>query len=571
MSWWLTDPARAKSEQVALAELDERVGWLFGITWNIGEHLQLNVDFDIQHNGELFALSMAYPATFPDTPPILRPRDGKRLSRHQYGAGGELCLEFRPDNWDPSITGAMMVESAYRLLSGERPSEDGEGIVPSAHQASIGRDLRGETMRFVIAQEAITVLNGIPPKTPLPINVWEKIEKPIWIASLVSIGGDGTMLWVGTAPCPSGSLNAKGFVLRTTQDVERYRYDANSFIDALPVEFPELVKRFSENPFTGYVLLGEGDRWIVLYLFAYQDKQTAFPYKTIVAPEISGRLPPGHAALADKRVAVVGCGSVGSKIADMLARSGVRRFTLVDDDVFFPANLIRNELDARAIGMHKVDALAIRLKDIAFDMDVNLRRVALGQQESAGTTESVMEDLTKTDLLIDATADPRAFNLISAIARRQRKPMVWCQVYAGGIGGVVARARPDLDPPPMQARAQIQAWCDSHSVSWTGSRATDYGAQTRTGAPLIADDSDVSVIAAHAGRMALDALTRDRSIFPSSAYVIGLATEWIFRAPFDTYPIDLRPEGEWGNRKGAASAEELLNLMASLFPKDNQE
>ncbi|MCB5175927.1 ThiF family adenylyltransferase [Microvirga lenta] len=571
MIWWLRDTARARSEQIALAQLDEQAGWLSGLTWNMGDNLQLKVEFDIAHDGEIFGLSMAYPTTFPDTPPMISPRDGERLSRHQYGAGGELCLEFRPDNWDSSITGSMMVESAYRLLSGERPVGDDGGTVPSAHQASIGRELRSETMRFVVAREAVDVLRVIPPEATLPIDAWERGGKSLWTASLASIGDEGAPLWAGTAPTPSGSFNAKGFVLRTSRDVERFRDKADGFADALPSEFPELAEQLPENPFTGFIVLGEGDRWIVLYLFPYKGKQAVLPYKMIVAPETVRRLPPGHDTLADKRVAIVGCGSVGSKIAAMLARSGVRRFTLVDDDVFFPANLIRNELDARAIGLHKAEGLTSRLEDIASDLDITKRRVALGQQESAGSTEWVMEDLAKADLLIDATADPRAFNLVAAIARRQCKPMVWCQVYSGGIGGLVARARPNLDPPPIQARAQIQAWCDSQSMPWTGSAEADYGAHSGSGAPLIADDADVSVIAAHAGRMALDILTRDHTIFPSSAYLIGLAAEWIFQAPFDTWPIDLRPDGAWGNPQEAASTEEIIDLMMTLFPKGGQE
>jgi hypothetical protein len=71
-------------------------------------------------------------------------------------------------------------------------------------------------------------------------------------------------------------------------------------------------------------------------------------------------------------------------------RSGVRRFILVDDDVLFPANLTRNELSASAIGVHKVDALRARLIEVAGDVDITVRRVALGGQESADSTDSVM-------------------------------------------------------------------------------------------------------------------------------------------------------------------------------------
>jgi hypothetical protein len=567
MSWWITNTSRAKSEQIALAQVVEHAGWLSSVSWRIGENLQLMVDFDIQHNGETFGLSMVYPSTFPDTPPMVRPREGKRLSWHQYGAGGELCLEFRPDNWDPAITGAMMVESAYRLISSERPPGDEVGIVPSAHQASVGREVRGEFARFVIPRGAIDAFTGLPKDVAIPIKAWDRLEKPTWVASLVSIGDEGSIIWSDSAPQPSGSSIAKGFALRTERDVARFRADPRSFAEALPAEFPELAQRLPENPFDGFVLLGEGDRWIALNLFAHEGRQSAFHYKTIIAPETSGRLSFDYAVLAEKRVAIIGCGSVGSKVAATLARSGVRKFTLVDDDVFFAANLVRNDLDARAIGRHKVDALTARLKDIVADGDVDCRRVALGQQESAGITESVMEELAQADLLVDATADPRAFNLVAAVARRQRKPMVWCEVFAGGIGGIVARVRPDMDPAPTHARGQIRAWCDSHGVPWAGAADVDYGAQSENGSPLVADDADVSVIAGHAARLALDVLTRGQSIFPSSAYAIGLAAGWIFQAPFDTWPIDLRAEGEWGEFQDGASADDLKDLLASLFPE----
>ena len=81
------------------------------------QDLSLGLDFDVTLNGEIVPFSLVYPAFFPETPPMVIPRDGRQLSNHQYGSGNELCLEFRPDNWDPSVTGAMMIESAHRLLN----------------------------------------------------------------------------------------------------------------------------------------------------------------------------------------------------------------------------------------------------------------------------------------------------------------------------------------------------------------------------------------------------------------------------------------------------------------------
>src|SRR6266566_3384248 len=125
MMWWIKNPDRLKREVVAIDTLRERETWLLAATARlIRDGLQLWFDFDVVVNEETFPLTLKYPTYFPETPPIVMPRDGRRLSEHQYGDGGELCLEYRPDNWDPTVTGAMMIESNYRLLSRERPTRD---------------------------------------------------------------------------------------------------------------------------------------------------------------------------------------------------------------------------------------------------------------------------------------------------------------------------------------------------------------------------------------------------------------------------------------------------------------
>ncbi len=48
----------------------------------------------------------------------------------------------------------------------------------------------------------------------------------------------------------------------------------------------------------------------------------------------SGRAPEPAA----RRVAIIGAGSVGSKIAEILVRSGISRLTLVDGDVMLPGS-----------------------------------------------------------------------------------------------------------------------------------------------------------------------------------------------------------------------------------------
>src|SRR5262249_28179112 len=99
----------------------------------------------------------------------------------------------------------------------------------------------------------------------------------------------------------------------------------------------------------------------------------------------------------------------------------------------------------------------------------------------------------------------------------------------------------------------------------------DYGGQGAEGSPLVADDAEVAVIAAHTTRMAIDALVRPTdSAFPHPAYVIGLSADWIFAAPFDTRPIDFVPEGPRAVVTPTRT-EEAIEFMTSLFEKVDDE
>jgi hypothetical protein len=73
-------------------------------------------------------------------------------------------------------------------------------------------------------------------------------------------------------------------------------------------------------------------------------------------------------------------------------------------------------------------------------------------------------------------------------------------------------------------------------VPWDGKGTIGYDSFDPAGNPLIADDGDVSVIAAHATRMAVDLLLNG-TLFPYSMYVLSLKQGWLFEQPFEAYPI----------------------------------
>lgn len=78
--------------------------------------------------------------------------------------------------------------------------------------------------------------------------------------------------------------------------------------------------------------------------------------------------------LLDCSIAVVGCGSVGSFFADILARSGVRRLLLVDKEILESTNLARHVLDSSSLLIPKAAGLCShilrRLPESKIDHDV---------------------------------------------------------------------------------------------------------------------------------------------------------------------------------------------------------
>lgn len=575
MTWWLLNSSRLALEKACIAELEAAVDWLQLKSWRATPDLLMCVEFQIIHGQKEFDLVMEYPSVFPDSPPMIRTRDGSQISHHQYGAEGELCLEHRPDNWLPSITGADMVSSCQRLLAEENP-EDGERVhARSAHVASTGRDFRSKHLRFLATSADIAALDDLPEFSMETLALRDRFAGTVLIASTIRLGEKEAARYETDLILPKAGREESGIAVRVPSAGMIGATSQEALHKALTdTGLGDLASTLMDSGDDTHLLIGNAGNWELYWIYGEPNSRKVTLYKTMRVPEDAPRLPADYLALCDLKIGVVGCGSLGSKIAASLCRSGIGAFLLIDEDIFFPHNVVRNELTLTDTGAHKSVSLKNRLLEINPLCDVTALRMQLGGQESAASMAGALEGLGACDLLIDATGEPAAFNMISSVAVRQRKPMVWAEVFAGGIGGFVARARPDIDPVPLEARKQIDIWCEEQGVEWI--RPEDEGryvGQDRDGHPLIADDAEVGVVAGHAARFATDILARlEASIFPVSAYVVGFSSEWLFEQPFDTRPIDLAPEGRWGSISDELSTEEMLKLLQEhLPPKGNDD
>lgn len=561
MKWALRDPVRFLHERDELEKLLTEAQWLKGFTWRLDQTLTVEVELDLDIHGTTYATKLTYPELFPETPAYIRPRDPTYFwSGHQYGPGGVLCLEWRADNWDSRLTGADLVRSAYKLLSTEcNPNQPAE--VPSVHELSPGQELRSSEHRFICTPELMSRLaSATPPASPrLRTNTILHKKTAVGFVSRFEQGD----LMQEISDLPKG-LSTYGPLFTWRRDGHLFKSELFDHPTTI-ASVDELVNAIQAAGFSDQLLLSQdrGDRLVLLvgrepqslqvFSLSVDEKPTLQEYRVLLPEPSLQRLPAEHERLREIRVGIVGLGSLGSKIAVSLGRSGIRKFLLVDDDVLMPGNVCRHQLSWEAVGMHKADAVREALTLIAPTMEVEVRLHRVAGQESAMAAATALRDLTSCDLLIDATANPDVFLRLAAVAKLSRSPMCWGEVFAGGFGGLIARARPEIDPHPAAVRAAILHHLETLPPA-PHQRAENYnigGAE-----PAVAYDGEVPQIAAALTRFALDlALGTNPSAFPYSAYLIGLRKDWIFSQPFDTYPIEITGEG-WNPASNLPSRDE---------------
>ena len=541
--WFLNNPVRCHRERAAIAVLTTEVDWLQVAEWKLdGEKLCLVAD--IEAHGHLYPVQMVYPANYPASPPTVRPREANQYwSSHQYGDGGELCLEWGPDNWRDEITGADVLRSAHKLFTIENPKDEGALpiVAPSRHSLTLGQELRNAIFRFLVDDDLIRYTQSLPVNARGEAQCWVMFGRKAMTAFMRKLTLSNGENWCNpTLPAElektTSQINCSFF--KTTLEVSLLESPyPDRIIDALEVQGYDVLQLRTSS--SGLVLLIDANGQPHLFLTSKDNKWTPFSRLVIHDEKENRRLLPDFSNLVTNTVGIVGLGSAGSKIALSLARSGVRNFVLVDHDVFLPENICRHELTWEDIGQHKVDAVAHQLKLIAQDIEVECYRLKLSGQEATAGVDGVLSQLGSTDLIIDATADPITLNQLSTVACQQETPMVWLKIYAGGIGGLIARFRPNRDPNPKTMRACLLEYLARQNAPEIQA-TVNYAATDVEGETLIASDADVAVIAENTTRMALDILTKcEPSGFPYSMYLIGLSHGWIFKEPFYTIPIDL--------------------------------
>ena len=218
----------------------------------------------------------------------------------------------------------------------------------------------------------------------------------------------------------------------------------------------------------GFVFPDEGpqrgvfrDAW--LFLLIRLDQGMEAPRPVFVDGQDAWLRQPNLAPISSMAVAILGVGALGSQVAALLARGGVRRFLLVDHDILTAGNRVRHELDLADVGRFKTSALADRLQRINPSCEVREQRQRLGGLNAPmlgaiqATDDQLATQLTGVDLIVNTSADSAAGFHCAKLARLAGTPVLHAWVGPGAWGARILVQRDDSRPsgcPECLARWQ---------------------------------------------------------------------------------------------------------------------
>jgi hypothetical protein len=151
---------------------------------------------------------------------------------------------------------------------------------------------------------------------------------------------------------------------------------------------------------------------------------------------VFARNPKEHAVFATLNMAVIGAGSIGGLLIDILARTGVGSLTLIDPEDFAEENVGRHVLTSDSVGKPKVEELSRHVARINPDCRVT----AIHAKFDASL-------LTNRPDLIVSTADSfQCGSLVNSYALGEVVPAVFASVWGEASVGEILYVVPGRTP-----------------------------------------------------------------------------------------------------------------------------
>lgn len=235
------------------------------------------------------------------------------------------------------------------------------------------------------------------------------------------------------------------------------------------------------------------------------------------------------ATLSEKRVLLLGCGALGSAVAEMVLRSNAAKLHLVDHGIVKPGILVRQRYADSDIGLEKANALQAHLQAIGLECVVTADKRNLANQALSRF------DFKEWDLVIDATASASATHRIEEELKAQSLPipMLSMSISAAAENGSVLVKMPQYrgGPHHIARQAKLEAFAKDagHSLvkAFWPERETVKVFQPEPGCSAPTFIGSAADIDHHAAGLLNIGLSRIESLAPDAASLDVVAASWL--------------------------------------------
>lgn len=455
----------------------------------------LSIAFSISVKGNEYIFNAVFNKYFPKQPIVIK-KITKFKTSHCY-KDGTMCLKWGQDNWDENTHLTQLIENLYQLLFDENPLGDEHGFAENGDEFTFGQNIRMSDSDLLI----------------IPYNILNICGHSGAIECIETTNED-RKIYIITKIDDKEIFNPLG------KDVFKMNYLNIDFQlkDVKSFKIDELRNSLQLDISKNHILFSSDNRAFILL----KDEDSIREIDYVVSHDEVFKRSDISKDILNKKISIIGLGSVGSRVLCDLARAGFSNFFIVDDDFFLPFNVLRHELTYRHVGSFKVDALKEYIvREINQKATITISRLAPTGQESSSSTNRLLKSLEDSSIIIDCTGCDAVYYTVDALLAKNAIPFISGTVIPGGLGNIIIYRSRESNLDLESILKSYWRWENCHSIF--AENNNDYSANINE-QTHIATMSDCSILSGMIGRFSIDILLNKQvkldniNVFSTSDY-----------------------------------------------------